>query len=123
MMLVDTSVWIDHLRRGNARLVAALEGGLVRSHPFIIGEIGLGSLRQRQVILTDLSALPQVTIATDAEVMALIESERLYGLGVGFVDVHLIAATRLTPGVRLWTLDRRLATVADCLGLDALSAP
>jgi predicted nucleic acid-binding protein len=123
MMLVDTSVWIDHLRRGNARLVAALEGGLVRSHPFIIGEIGLASLRQRQVILTDLSALPQVTIATDAEVMALIESERLYGLGVGFVDVHLIAATRLTPGVRLWTLDRRLATVADRLGLDALSAP
>ena len=123
MMLVDTSVWIDHLRRRNETLVAALEGGLVRIHPFIIGEIALGSLRQREAILSALSALPQVTIATEAEVMALIGSERLYGLGVGFVDVHLIAATRLTPGVRLWTLDKQLATVADRLGLGAFSGP
>ena len=121
MILVDTSVWIDHLRRGNARLVAALDAGLVRIHPLIIGEIALASLRQREVILSALHALPRVTMATDGEVMTLIDSERLDGLGVGFVDVHLIAATRLTPGGRLWTLDRRLTTVAGRLGL-ALSA-
>lgn len=122
MILVDTSVWIEHLRLGDARLVAALSDGLVRIHPCIIGEIALGSLRQRELILTALNAIPQVTGATDAEVYALIEAERLFGLGIGFVDVHLLAALRLTPGVRLWTLDKRLAAVADRLGLSAPSA-
>ncbi len=121
MILVDTSVWIEHLRRGEARLVAALSAGLVRIHPCIMGEIALGSLRQREPILSALNAIPQVTVATDDEVSALIEVERLFGLGIGFVDAHLLAALRLTPGVRLWTLDKRLATVADRLGVGAPS--
>jgi predicted nucleic acid-binding protein len=121
MILVDTSVWIEHLRRGEPRLVAALNDGLVRIHPSIIGEIALGNLRQREPILSALNAIPLVTVATDDEVHALIEVERLFGLGIGFVDVHLLAALRLTPGVRLWTLDKRLAAVADRLALGALS--
>jgi predicted nucleic acid-binding protein len=122
MILVDTSVWIEHLRRGEARLVAALSDGLVRIHPCIIGEIALGSLRQRELILGALNAIPPVTVATDGEVHALVEVEHLFGLGIGFVDVHLLAALRLTPGVRLWTLDKRLAAVADRLGVGAPSA-
>lgn len=122
MILVDTSVWIEHLRRREARLVAALNDGLVRIHPCIIGEIALNSLRQRELILGALNAIPPVTVATDGEVYALIEAKRLCGLGIGFADAHLLAALRLTPGVRLWTLDKRLAAVANRLGLGAPSS-
>lgn len=122
MILVDTSVWIEHLRRGESRLVAALNDARVRIHPCVIGELALGSLQQREVVLGCLKSLPQVTVATDDEVYALIEAERLFGLGIGFLDVHLLAALRLTPGVRLWTLDKRLASVSERLGLSAQSA-
>jgi len=122
MILVDTSVWIEHLRRGEPRLAAALNDGLVRIHPCIIGELALGSLRQREVVLGALKALPEVTVATDGEAYALIDAEQLFGLGIGFVDTHLLAGLRLTPGVRLWTLDKRLAAVAERLGLSAQQA-
>lgn len=117
MILVDTSVWIDHLRQGEAGLAEALNAGRVRVHPFVIGELALGSLRQREVVLGSLMDLPRVEVATDEEVFAFIEDERLFSLGIGFVDAHLLAALRLTPGAFLWTRDRRLSAVADRLRL------
>ncbi len=117
MILVDTSVWVDHLRSGNKVLAALLDAGTVMAHPFVIGELALGHLRQRAVILEALSELPRVSVATDAEVLHFIEHSALSGRGVGYVDVHLLAAVRLTPGAMLWTSDRRLSAVAAQLDL------
>ncbi|MDR2856920.1 MAG: VapC toxin family PIN domain ribonuclease, partial [Novosphingobium sp.] len=108
MILADSTVWIDHLRRGDPLLARRLEAGLVHIHPFIIGEIALGSLRRRDTVLSALRGLPTVAQATDEEVQAFIERQPLYSLGIGYIDAHLLAATRLTPGLRLWTRDRRL---------------
>ncbi len=117
MILVDTSVWVDHLRVGNASLATLLADGRVLTHPFIIGELALGSLRQRGAVLADLSDLPEVVVATDAEVLTFIEDHAIFGRGVGYVDAHLLAAARLTAGAVLWTNDRRLHDVAEALGL------
>ena len=106
MIIVDTSVWIDHLKSGDPLLADLLGKGQVRAHSFVTGELALGSLRQRRTVLESLRDLPQATVASDDEVMMLIEREQLYGLGIGFVDVHLPAAVRLTPGALLWTRDR-----------------
>ena len=119
MILVDTSVWVDHLRAADARLRACLEEGLVLTHPFVIGEIALGTLRQRQVVLAALGSLTTATLATDAEVLHLIGHAALAGRGIGYVDAHLLASARLTGGVRLWTRDRRLRLAAEELGLAA----
>ena len=115
-MIVDTSIFIDFLRKGDASLARALEDGRVLSHPFVIGEIALGSLKNRAEIIGLLSALPKATVATDEEVMAYIERFSLFGRGVGYVDAHLLASARLT-GERLWTRDRRLRAVAEDLSL------
>ena len=115
MILADTSVWIEHLRRGEPRLIAALDTGEVLIHPLIIGELAMGNLRQRGSLLATLAALPQAIVAQHEEVVAFIEGESLFGRGVGFVDASLLAATRLTPGARLWTLDRRLRETAESL--------
>lgn len=117
MILVDTSVWIDHLRSDDAGLREHLQAGRVLSHPFVIGELALGNLRGRQVILVALQDLPQANTATDPEVMRFIASHQLYGLGIGYVDAHLLAAVRLTPGASLWTRDKRLREVASRLGV------
>lgn len=117
MILVDTSVWIDHLRHGEGRLAEALTAGRVLVHPFVIGELALGSMQQRDVVLGALMDLPRAEVATDNEVFAFIEEEKLFSLGIGFVDAHLLAALRLTPGAFLWTRDRRLCAVADRLKL------
>ncbi len=117
MILVDTSVWVDHLRAGEPALAHLLDRGLVLSHPWVTGELALGHLSQRQDILGLLTGLPSAEIATDAEVLGLIEAEQLYGLGVGYVDAQLLAATRLTTDARLWTADKRLAVVARRLRL------
>jgi predicted nucleic acid-binding protein len=117
VILVDTSVWIDHLRQGEPVLVENLNAGMVLVHPFVIGEVGLGSLRQRELVLGALRDLPQAEVATDGEVSAFVEREHLFGLGIGWVDAHLLAAVRLTPGVRLWSRDKRLAAVAARLGV------
>jgi predicted nucleic acid-binding protein len=117
MILVDTSVWIDHLSRRDADLAAALTANQVVVHPFVIGEIALGALAQRERTLRSLRGLPSAVMATDAEVMSLIERETIFGEGVGYIDVHLLASARLTPATRLWTRDRRLARVAMRLGL------
>jgi predicted nucleic acid-binding protein len=119
VIIVDTSVWIDHLKSSDPGLVDLLGTGRVLAHSFVTGELALGSLRQRWTVLESLRDLPQATVASDDEVMMLIEREQLYGLGIGFVDAHLLAAVRLTPGALLWTRDRRLRQAATRLGLSA----
>ena len=117
MILADTTVWIDHLRAGDPHLVALLDAGVVVCHPFVIAEIALGSLRQRSVVLDAMAALPQAPSATDDEIMRFIDEAGLAGIGIGLVDVHLLAATRLLPLSRLWTRDKRLAAAAERLGI------
>jgi predicted nucleic acid-binding protein len=117
VILVDTSVWVDHLRAGNKTLSGVLDGGMVLAHPFVIGELALGHLRQRELVLGALSDLPRCSVASDAEVLHFIERNALFGRGVGYVDVHLLAAVQLTAGAALWTKDRQLHNVAARLGL------
>jgi hypothetical protein len=117
VILVDTSIWVDHLRTGNAALAALLVGGRVLTHPLVIGELALGSFRQRSAVLSGLSDLPAAVVATDAEVLGFIDRHVLFGRGVGYVDAHLLAAARLTAGATLWTSDKRLHGVANALGL------
>ncbi|QHE91390.1 PIN domain-containing protein [Pandoraea fibrosis] len=119
MILVDTSVWIDHLRAGDATLVQLLETGRVLAHPYVIGELALGSLKNRDVVISTLRDLPRVAVATDDEVLRFIGEQTLFGLGIGYVDAHLLAATRLTPGAAIWTRDKRLAATAERLSLAA----
>lgn len=125
MILVDTSIWIDHLRSGDAQLVALLEDGNVLGHPWVTGELALGNLSRsvRNEVLLLLNNLPQATVATDVEVLALIDHERLFGRGVGYVDAHLLASTRLSNDARLWTRDKRLHATAVQLELDYHNAP
>jgi predicted nucleic acid-binding protein len=117
MILVDTSVWIDHLRSGNHRLSALLNEAGVWTHPFIIGELACGNLRNRHELLMLLGNLPQINVATDAEVLFYIEQHQLMGRGIGYIDTHLLASSALAGPIKLWTLDRRLATLAEELGL------
>ena len=117
MILVDTSVWIDHLRADDPGLRELLEAGDVVVHPFVVGEIALGALRRRGAVLANLKDLPRSVVAEDDEVMALIERESLFGHGIGWVDAHLLAAARLTAETLLWTRDVRLAAVARRLSL------
>ncbi len=123
MILVDTSIWIDHLRIGDPKLAALLQDGQVLTHPWVIGELALGQLSRRSEILGLLPNLPQAKAATDAEVMALIENQQLFGLGIGYVDAHLLAATMLTTGAGLWTRDNRLVAAAVHLGLSSHEMP
>ena len=116
MVLVDTSVWIDHLRRGHTGLDAPLSEGQVHCHPFIIGELACGNLRNRADILFLLRTLPSVRIAEDDEVLRFIERFNLMGKGLGYVDAHLLASSRLSH-MPLWTLDRWLGNAAEALGI------
>lgn len=117
MILVDTSVWVDHLRTSNVVLVQLLEAGRVLSHPFVIGELALGNLRNRREVLRALAQMPQAVRASDDEVMGFVEGHRLHGLGIGYVDAHLLAAARLTADARLWTRDQRLLAVGEQLSV------
>jgi predicted nucleic acid-binding protein len=117
LILVDTSVWVDHLRRGDARLRTLLENARVLAHPFVVGEIACGSLSDRETVLELLRELPMASVAEEDEVLAFIERHGIHGKGLGYVDVHLLAAVALTPGSRLWTRDKRLHAAAmdlDC---------
>ena len=116
MILVDTSVWVDHLRASDKVLVALLDTGAVLAHPFVIGELALGKLRQRESVLNALSDLPHASAATDLEVLHFIDRHALFGRGIGYVDAHLLAAVQLTAGAELWTKDKRLRDVAVELG-------
>jgi predicted nucleic acid-binding protein len=111
MVLVDTSVWIQHFKASSAQLMSLLAEGQVLCHPCVIGEIACGSLLQRREILGLLPLLPQVKSATDAEVLTMLEDFELFGKGIGWIDAHLLAACLLT-GASLWTLDKRLARLA-----------
>ena len=115
MILVDTSVWIDHIRRSDPELTELLIAGKVLIHPFVIGELALGSIRDSDRLLREMRKLPAIVVARDDEVLWLITNYALGGSGIGYVDAHLLAAVRLTPGSVLWTRDRRLAIVSDRL--------
>ena len=119
MILVDTSVWVNHFRASDAALSALLNQGQVCMHPFVLGELALGNLRQTDAAFDALKGLPQMNAALDDEVMALIARQNLAGRGIGYVDAHLITSVFLTPGSRLWTQDQRLHEVARSLGRDA----
>ena len=117
MILADTSVWVEHFRRRNALLNEALLEGDVLLHPFVVGELACGNLANRAEILDLLGELPMARTAAHEEVMTMIERRRLMSLGIGYIDAHLLAAVAITPESRLLTLDRRLATIAESLGL------
>jgi predicted nucleic acid-binding protein len=119
MVLVDTSVWIDHLRNKEPLLVNLLQSNSVLGHPFVRGELALGNLPQRQTILGLLDNLHQASVAFADEINPFIESHSLFGLGIGLIDVHLLASTRLTVNAKLWTRDKRLLAVAMRLNLVA----
>jgi len=119
VILVDTSVWVDHLRAGDSRLVALLQAGQVLAHPFVIGEIALGTLNQRHAVLGNLAGLPQATVARDDEVLHFIDWNGLAGTGIGYVDAHLLSSAQLGAGTTLLTRDRRLRGAAIRLNLAA----
>ena len=119
MILVDTSIWIDHLRAGDERLARLLDAGQVLAHPFVTGELALGNLRNRDAVLGALQDLPQAGVATESEALHFIEQKSLYGLGIGYIDAHLLAAVLLTPGSMLWTRDKRLLAASSGLGIAA----
>jgi predicted nucleic acid-binding protein len=119
MILVDTSVWIDHLRADDKTLAGLLDIGRVLAHPLVIGEVALGNLQRRDLVLRALQRLPRAIVATDHEVLRLIDQHALFGLGIGYVDAHLLAAARLTAGASLWARDKRLFAAATQLGLAA----
>lgn len=116
MILVDTSVWVEHLRLGSPRLRRFLEDGEVLGHPFIVGELACGNLSRRAEVLGLLQALPRATPATDEDVLFFVGAHHLHGRGIGWVDVHLVASARLS-GAGLWTLDRRLLREAARCGV------
>jgi predicted nucleic acid-binding protein len=116
MVLIDTSIWVAHLREGSQRLETLLMDGEVVCHPFIIGEIACGNLKNRIEIISLLQSLPMAATIEFGEFLFFIEKYDLMGKGVGFVDVHLLASAQLT-GVSLWTADKRLKSTADRLGL------
>jgi predicted nucleic acid-binding protein len=117
VILVDTSMWVDHLRRPDDDLKALLEKGLVCVHPVVTGELALGSIRDRQEFLTLLDALARTRVATEADVRHLVEARRLHGRGLGYGDAHLLASTLITPDCRLWTRDEALGAAAAELGV------
>jgi predicted nucleic acid-binding protein len=120
VILVDTSIWIEHLRSASAILTKLLVDGEVLGHPFVLGELALGNLRQGDEIMLVLRRLPQAISASHQEVLQFVDREALFGRGIGYVDAHLLAAARLTVGTRLWTRDRRLQAVAVQLDLAAV---
>jgi predicted nucleic acid-binding protein len=119
LILADTSVWIEYLRSGNPEMRRHLDQGGIVIHPFVIAELALGSLRERSKTLGLLDLLPQVKVAQLGEVRLAIEARRLYSLGIGLIDAHLIASVFINPPTLLWTKDKRLRKAAEGLGIDA----
>jgi predicted nucleic acid-binding protein len=119
LILADTSIWVDHFRSGNKELQKALNQGQIVVHPFIIAELALGSLKERTKTLALLDLLPQVRVAQLSELRVMIEARRLYSLGIGLTDAHLIASVFIDSPTLLWTRDKRLRQVAENLGIHA----
>ena len=117
MILVDTSIWIDHLRKGVPGLATLLNKQQILMHPFVRGELACGNLHNRAEVLYLLGELPLATVASDDEVLFFIERHRLMGNGIGYVDAHLLAATSLSANASLWTADKRLTELAGGLGI------
>ncbi len=117
MILADTSVWVDHFRSRDFALANLMRTEVVLIHPFVMGELALGHLYPRERTFADLRRLLPARVAADEEVRNLIENERLFGTGIGYVDAQLLASVRLTPGSSLWTRDKRLQGVAEKLGI------
>jgi predicted nucleic acid-binding protein len=118
MILVDTSVWIDHLHHTDAALVALLEQNAVWMHPMILGELACGNLKNRASLIGLWQALPRLSAATDMEARQFLEIHELLGQGIGFIDVHLLCVVALANGAQLWARDQRLAEIATGLGLE-----
>jgi len=119
VILVDTSIWIDHLRNPEPKLQDLLQNDEVVNHPLVRLELALGSIANRDKVLADLARLPQVQIAQTDELFALVETRRLYRRGVGVTDLHLVASALFDRSISIWTRDRRLGDVADELGIRA----
>lgn len=117
MILVDTSIWIDHLRTGDEGLVTLLSRSSVLMHPFVVGELACGNLCNRAEVLRLLRGLPEGPMGSDDEVLYFIERHQLMGRGLGYIDLHLLVATALAESTRLWTRDKRLLATADSLAL------
>jgi len=117
VILVDTSVWAQHIRREVTALSALLEASEVLAHPFVVGELALGNLRDRDIVLADFRLMPQAGLAAHEEVLELVERNGLFGCGIGYVDAHLLAAACLSGDALLWTFDKKLAAAAIQLGL------
>lgn len=117
MILIDSSIWIDHLRKTEPDLSALLDAGRVTCHPFVIGEVACGHLRDRRQFLAQLNLLPKVPVASHDEALVFVERHRLFGRGVGWVDAHLLASTALAGDAQLWSRDKRLAEAAGITGL------
>jgi len=121
VILLDTSVWVDHLRRGDSLVVQVLEAGQAAAHAFVIGELACGNLKSRLRVIDLLQALPQLAMAMDDEVLYFIERHKLMGRGIGYVDAHLLAAASIS-GSLLWTRDKRLREISTELGVAYLEA-
>lgn len=117
MILIDTSVWVDHLRRTDPLVATQLSAGTVLTHPLVVGEIACGVMPRRAETMTLLQALSLSAIASHAEVLGFIERHSMAGRGVGYIDLHLLASALMTPRTRLWTRDRRLAAIAGTFGV------
>ena len=122
MILVDTSVWVDHLRKDDTGMRMLLDGGRVLLHPFVIGELAMGNMNQRDLVLKALRKLPEALVAREEEVLQFVGARRLFGLGIGYIDAHLLTSVQLTPGASLWTRDKRMFEVASKLGLAVAKA-
>jgi predicted nucleic acid-binding protein len=116
VILVDTSIWVDHFRYGDADLRKIIEDDRLLCHPFVVGELALGSLRERDAVITFLSSQREIVIATHAEVMTVIERHSIFSMGIGYTDAHLLTSTLLDRKSSLWTRDRRLAAAAQKVG-------
>lgn len=119
MILADTSIWADHLRLADVRLSELLAEGEVLMHPFVLGEIALGYVKKREMVFEGLQELPAMHVADPDEVLHLIENRELVGVGIGYVDAHLLAAALVTRGCHLWTRDKRLHAAATRLNVAA----
>lgn len=117
MILADTSVWADHLRAADALLTACLEVQEILLHPFVIGELAMGSTPRYDATLASLNNLKQIEVARPDEVLHLIRQHRLMGTGIGYIDAHLLASVKLVPGTQFWTRDKRLRRAAEVMGL------
>jgi predicted nucleic acid-binding protein len=119
MILVDTSIWVTHLHSTIEVLAALMERKEAATHPFVIGEVAMGSVRQRDLVIAELRKLPSVRVMMDRDVVSMIERHRLFGTGIGYIDAHLLAAALFVDDVTLWTHDRRLRRAAARLGVAA----